>query len=64
MSWTPINYPPPQSGHYLVYQEREDDYRRYRFVRYWNGQTWNNPNEEKYGTVRYWCALPALPEGW
>ena len=62
MSWTPMNYPPPQSGHYLVYQEHDEDHRRYRFVRYWNGQIWNNPNEEKYGSVRYWCPLPDLPE--
>jgi hypothetical protein len=60
MNWTPVRYPPPREGHYLVAQENSD-HRRYMFVRYWNGSEWNNPNEVKYGEVLAWMHRPSWP---
>jgi hypothetical protein len=62
MNVVPVQYPPNNPGHYLVYQEHDEQYRRYRFVRYWNGFVWNNVNEEKYGVVKYWSELPEWPK--
>ncbi len=59
--WTPANYPPDESGHYLVAQENED-HRKYRFVRYWNGSVWNNPNDHQYGQIIGWMELPEWPK--
>ena len=56
-----FHYPPPKSGHYLVYH-RTDENKKYRFSRYWNGVEWNNPNEEQYGKVVAWSELLPYPD--
>lgn len=48
---------PPTRGHYLVQQENADR-KKYRWVRYWDGQQWSNAKEDLYGPVVYWAHLP------
>ena len=61
MGWIPAAYPPKHPGHYLVCQETRETHRKYRFVRYWTGEHWHNPNEEQYGTIEWWCELIEFP---
>lgn len=58
--WVASIYPPAQPGHYLVCHYG-DDHRRYRFVKYWNGDEWYHAYEEKYGKIMYWMVLPEFP---
>ena len=48
---------PPIRGHYLVQQEN-DDKKKYRWVRYWNGTQWSNAKEDVYGPIVLWAHLP------
>ena len=48
---------PIHRGHYLVQQETTER-KKYRWVRYWDGQQWSNAKEEVYGPVVYWAHLP------
>lgn len=48
---------PHERGHYLVQQETRDR-KKYRWVRYWDGEQWSNAKEEKYGPVVLWAHLP------
>ena len=48
---------PTHRGHYLVQQENADR-KKYRWVRYWDGQQWSNTKEEVYGPVVCWAHLP------
>jgi len=48
---------PIHRGHYLVQQENADR-KKYRWVRYWDGQQWSNTKEEVYGPVVCWAHLP------
>lgn len=50
---------PSKPGHYLVVQEV--GHMKYRFVRYWNGWVWHNPNSDKYGSIRFFMELPDFP---
>lgn len=60
MDWMENDDPPQKPGHYLVCQESRD-HRKYRFVRYWNGEVWHNVNEDQYGRVTHWMILPLFP---
>ena len=48
---------PIHRGHYLVQQETTER-KKYRWVRYWDGQQWSNTKEEVYGPVVCWAHLP------
>lgn len=50
---------PDRPGHYLVVQEIS--HKKYRFVRYWNGWVWHNPNADKYGDIKFFMSLPDFP---
>jgi len=50
---------PPLRGHYLV-QHKNSDNKKYRFVRYWDGEQWSNAKEEIYGPIVLWAHLPSV----
>jgi len=58
--WIPVEIDPPKPGRYLVAQESED-HRRYRWIRWWDGESWTNIKLDKYGPVYAWCELTPLP---
>jgi len=59
--WNDIDDCPPDSrGHYLVAQRKGRD-RCYRFVRFWEGDSWTNPREDEYGPVTHWMRMKPVP---
>lgn len=58
--WTPAEFPPERAGRYLVAQSSKD-YKKYRWIRYWDGREWSNASLDKYGPVYAWAELPPLP---
>ena len=58
--WREVSYLPSKPGRYLVIQET-DDYKRYRWIRYFDGSEWTNTAVEKYGKITYWTVLPCWP---
>jgi len=58
--WFLANEQPPKTGRYLVVQQTED-YKKYRWIRYWDGAQWCNASLEKYGPVTHWAHLKDLP---
>jgi len=58
--WIPVEIDPPKPGRYLVAQE-SSDHRRYRWVRYFNGQEWSNIALDRYGSIFAWTELPPFP---
>lgn len=57
--WTPVEYPPTKPGRYLVAQRNGD--KRYRWIRYWDGNEWSNVVLEKYGEIYAWTELLPFP---
>lgn len=54
---------PEHNGHYLILQKSQGERTRiYRVVKYWKNGEWTNAKEAEYGEVRYWMALPPIPE--
>lgn len=51
---------PKTSGHYLVCQ-RSVGGRPTRWVRYWNGTTWQDSKADRYGPVICWMHCPPVP---
>ncbi len=58
--WTPVEYPPSKPGRYLVAQ-RNNENRKYRWIRYWTGEEWSNTKLDIYGEVYSWAELPPYP---
>lgn len=57
--WTPAEYPPSRPGRYLVAQRKET--KKYRWIRFWNGEDWSNAKLDEYGEVYSWAELPDFP---
>jgi len=59
--WVDFEYDAPdRPGRYLVVQKLGKN-KKYRWVRYWNGDSWEMPCEDKYGPITHWCEMPAYP---
>ena len=58
--WYSVEHPPRKHGRYLVVQQTKD-YRKYRWIRYWDGNEWCNSSLEKYGPVTHWAYLKDWP---
>lgn len=58
--WFTSDEVPDQKGHYLVVQSNQFR-KRYRWVRYWDGNEWFDIREEKYGPVTHWQPMAPLP---
>jgi hypothetical protein len=50
---------PKSEGYYLVVQD--DLTILYQWVRFWDGSSWVDAKEEKYGIITYYTSLPDLP---
>jgi hypothetical protein len=59
-TWIDALTPPEKRGHYLVGQ-KTTDHKKYRWVRYWNGEDWGDIRAEKYGDVYCYTTMPTLP---
>lgn len=57
--WTPAEYPPSKPGRYLVAQRKES--KKYRWIRYFDSESWCNPKLEEYGEIYAWAELPPYP---
>jgi hypothetical protein len=57
--WHYVDDPPYISGRYIVVQENNG--KKYRWIRYWDGKDWCNANMDKYGEVTYWAELLDYP---
>lgn len=59
--WINANQCPEFPGHYLVLQYKNPA-KKYRWVRYFNGDEWSNIHEDQYGPVILWSFMPEIPK--
>lgn len=58
--WHLVSECPKKTGRYLVVQE-DENHRKYRWIRYFNGDDWCNASMEKYGKITHWSHLKDWP---
>lgn len=58
--WVPVEIDPPKPGRYLVAQQNEEN-KKYRWIRYFDGYEWSNAALDKYGDIFAWTELPPFP---